>query len=179
MNIKDSARLTFKLMSSEDADLLFELDQDPDVMRFLSGGKPTSKDDINNVFLPRMAKFRNAKKGWGLWQVNIKENTQFIGWVLVRPMEFFSDHVELNNLELGWRFKKSSWGKGFATEAAKQVKSTFEKNTKITSFTATALENNQASISVMKKLGMSYIKSYLHKGSFGDENAVYYQVKNL
>ena len=163
MKVEKSARLSFKLMSSQDADLVFELDQDPEVMRFLNGGKVTSRDDIENIFLPRMAKFRNAEQGWGLWQVNITDTAQFIGWVLVRPMAFFSDSPELDNLELGWRFKRSSWGKGLATEAAQQVKNALATNTAIKSFSAIALEDNHASISVMKKIGMSYIKTYLHK----------------
>ena len=37
-------------------------------------------------------------------------------------MHFFSDTPEFDNLELGWRFFRSSWGKGYASEAAIHIK---------------------------------------------------------
>mgnify|MGYP005827500057 CR=1 FL=1 len=178
MKIDDSSRLSYKLMSADDAPLLFELDQDPEVMRFINRGKMTSKEDINSVFIPRMEKYRNPTQGWGLWQVNIAETMQFIGWILVRPMEFFSGNPELDNLELGWRFKRSSWGKGYASEAAIHIKDCLSTSKEVKNFSAIAVEDNFASIAVMKKLGMSYVKTYLHKDPLGDLTAVYYQIKN-
>ena len=67
MNITSTTRLTFRLMTEQDDELLFELDQDPAVMRYLTDGKPTSRADISNVFIPRMLSYRNPDKGWGLW----------------------------------------------------------------------------------------------------------------
>jgi|GEM_PF-6471142 len=55
MEIKNSKRLSYALMGSDDADLLFELDQDIEVMRYINGGEMTSMQDIHHVFLPRMA----------------------------------------------------------------------------------------------------------------------------
>ena len=43
---------------------------------------------------------------------------QEIGWILVRPMDFFSSKPIWHDIELGWRFLRSTWGKGYATEAA-------------------------------------------------------------
>jgi len=166
------------LLTSKDAELLFELDQDPEVMRYLTAGKLTTKQDISNVFIPRMEAYRDVEKGWGLWGVFLQDNDEFIGWVLVRPMEFFSDKPEFDNLELGWRFKQSSWGKGYASEAAQHVKDVLAVNTKINAFSATALADNLGSIAVMKRIGMSHVKNYLHHDSSGDIAAVYYQVKN-
>jgi len=59
MNIVPSARLSYKLMTNEDGELLFQLDQDRDVMRFINGGKLTSMDEINDVFIPRMESYSN------------------------------------------------------------------------------------------------------------------------
>jgi len=178
MKIENSPRLSFKLMSTKDADLVFELDQDPEVMRFINGGKVTSKIDIETTFIPRMNKYRNVEQGWGLWQVNICESNEFIGWILVRPMAFFSETPEFSNLELGWRFKRCSWGKGYASEAALHIKNNFSTNKTIQYFSAVAMQDNHASISIMKKIGMSYLKTYLHKDPLGDVNAVYYQLEN-
>lgn len=178
MNIVPSARLSYKLMTNEDGELLFQLDQDPDVMRFINGGKLTSMDEINDVFIPRMESYSNQQKGWGLWQVNISSSKEYIGWILVRPMNFFSDSPEYDNLELGWRFTQSSWGKGFASEAALHLKNSLAKNGDLKSFSAIAVENNLGSIAVMKKIGMSYVKSYLHKDPLFESQVVYYQIKS-
>ena len=56
----------------------------------------------------------------GALQVNIIESNTFIGWVLVRPMGFF-EQPDYSDLEIGWRFKQMSWGKGYASEAALAV----------------------------------------------------------
>jgi RimJ/RimL family protein N-acetyltransferase len=178
MNINPSARLSYKLMTKESRDLLFQLDQDPEVMRFLNGGRPSSMDEIKNVFIPRMESYFNQIKGWGLWQVNISSSDEYIGWVLVRPMNFFSDSPEFDNLELGWRFFQSSWGKGYASEAALHIKDTLADNSELKSFSAIAVEDNLGSVAVMKKIGMSFVKSYLHKDPLFESQVVYYKIKS-
>jgi RimJ/RimL family protein N-acetyltransferase len=165
-------------MTIDDAELLYQLDQDPEVMRFISDGNPSSRETINNVLVPRMQKYLNSTKGWGIWQVNITETNEYIGWVLVRPMNFFSTSPEFDNLELGWRFFQTSWGKGFASEAAQHIKDVLAAKSEYKKFSAIADESNLASIGVMKKIGMSYIKTYLHVDPLFKCNVAYYQIKN-
>jgi len=64
MKIKQSARLNYVLMSVEDAELLFELDQDVEVMRYINGGNITTREQLNEVLLPRMNSYRNESEGW-------------------------------------------------------------------------------------------------------------------
>ena len=176
MDIQDSARLSFRLMGQEDAQALWEIDQDPEVMHYLNGGKPNSMETIKEVFLPRMKSYTDVKKGHGIWQVIDKNTQEYLGWVLIRPMAFFTDEPDFSNLELGWRFFKKAWGKGYATEAAIAVKETVASPKNIQYVSALAVEDNLASISVMKKIGMSFVKQYAHKDPIGDFNAVHYQM---
>jgi RimJ/RimL family protein N-acetyltransferase len=178
MKINNSARLSYQLMSADDAELLYKLDQDPEVMRFITDGQGSSRESINNVLVPRMQKYLNRDKGWGLWQVNIAETDDYIGWVLVRPMNFFSDAPEFDNLELGWRFFRSSWGNGFASEAAQHIKDTLAVQPENKKFSAIADEDNLGSIGVMKNIGMSYVKTYLHKDPLFECKVAYYQIKD-
>jgi RimJ/RimL family protein N-acetyltransferase len=165
-------------MSADDAELLYQLDQDPEVMRFIADGKISSRESIDNVLIPRMQKYLNTDKGWGIWQVNIAQTDEYIGWVLVRPMNFFSDSVEFDNLELGWRFFRSSWGKGFASEAAQHIKDALAVQPDYNKFSAIADEENLGSIGVMRKLGMSYVKTYLHTDPLFECQVAYYQIIN-
>lgn len=163
-------------MGQDDAQALWLLDQDPEVMHFLNGGKPNSMDDINTVFLPRMAKYTNKDKGWGIWQVSNKITNEYLGWVLARPMEFFTDKANTDDIELGWRFFKKSWGNGYATEAAIAIKDALIAHGSISFVSALAVEENIASTQVMKKIGMSLLRKYRHEDPLGDFDAVHYQV---
>ncbi len=177
MKVENTPRLRIELMDADDAQLLFELDQDPEVMRYINGGVVTTMEEINDVYLPRMAHYRNEEKGWGLWKVTVLDNNSFIGWILVRPMDFFSDKPEFENIELGWRFKQAAWGKGYATEAAKQIQDTLLKRDDVKAVSAIAVDDNIGSINIMKKLGMQFVKQYVHQDSMlGDMDVVYYRL---
>jgi RimJ/RimL family protein N-acetyltransferase len=156
---------------------LFELDQDPEVMKYINGGTPSTMLDIENKLLPRMASYTNQDKGWGIWKTNDLQSKVYIGWILVRPMNFFSDNPQFNDLELGWRFKQESWGKGYATEAAKHIMHALIKNKSASQFSAIVETENTASIGIMKKLGMQFIKHDLHKDPLGDIYVDYYSLK--
>lgn len=178
MKIAQSSRLSYRLMNSNDAELLFQLDQDPEVMKYISKGERSSREDIETILIPRMNAYRNESKGWGLWQVSITATEEYIGWILVRPMYFFSDNPEFDNLELGWRFFRSSWGQGYASEAALHIKNTIAENKHYSAFSAIADEENVASITVMKKIGMRYLKTYLHQDPLFTCQVAYYQIEN-
>ena len=90
-------------------------------------------------------------------------------------MEFFTKTPEFDNLEIGWRFMQSAWGKGYATEAALAVQAEVIKQRQVKKISAIAMEGNDGSIAIMKKLGLSYQKTYLHKDPLGDMQVVYYQ----
>ncbi|WP_231916783.1 GNAT family N-acetyltransferase [Rheinheimera sp. SA_1] len=172
LQVPDSARLRFRLFDRDDAQPLFELDQDPEVMRFLSAGVCTTMEQIEQRMLPRMLAYRNPALGYGIWQVTTRADCEllpacYIGWILVRPMGFFTENPQLDNLELGWRFKRESWGFGFATEAANAVAEAVAKHATaqqqpLRYLSALAVPDNQPSIAVMQKLGMQFVSQRLH-----------------
>jgi RimJ/RimL family protein N-acetyltransferase len=113
MIINPSERLSYRLMTLADGPRLLDVDSDPLVMKYITKGVPSSVQDIEDRMLPRLAKYLNPEKGWGLWEVCSDTATKlYLGWVLVRPMHFFSENPEFNNWELGWRFKQATWGRG-------------------------------------------------------------------
>lgn len=176
MKVQESERLRYELMTRDDAALFFQLDQDVEVMRYINGGKMTTMEEVNTIYVPRMESYRNASKGWGIWKVSVKETDSFIGWILVRPMGFFSEEPELDNLELGWRFMRYAWGKGYATEAATSIKDALIARGEINVLSAIAIEENHSSINIMRKLGMKYIKTDIQHDPLGDQEVVYYQL---
>ncbi|MEC4724045.1 GNAT family N-acetyltransferase [Shewanella sp. D64] len=180
MNIQNSARLSYEFMSSKDAELFYELDQDTEVMRYINGGRMTPFESIHSTFIPRLEKYSNQAKGWGLWKVSLTMldkavQVPFLGWILVRPMDFFTDTPQWDNLEIGWRFKQIAWGKGYATEAAQAVIAVVTQEPHLNVISAIALEENLGSINIMKKLGMTFLKTECVDDSFVEGRVVYYQ----
>ena len=176
MKIANSDRLSFRLMDKSDADALWLLDQDPDVMHFLNGGKPSTKKDIHEVMIPRMMSYRDESKGWGIWQVSDILSLEYLGWILVRPMGYFTEHNNIEDIELGWRFFKSAWRKGYASEAALAVANAIANQSNAKFVSALAVEDNIRSIGVIQKIGMTFISKNDHVDPLGDFMAVHYQM---
>ena len=174
LTVTPSARLTYRRVTAQDRDFLFEIDQDEEVMRYLTGGRKTTRKEVDEVFIPRIESFNNEEKGWGLWQVSLSTgNRQAIGWILVRPLGFFTGNPQPDNLELGWRFRRQSWGKGYATEAAKAVLDSL-KQAGCPQFSALALADNHGSINIMQKLGMQYQRTERYTDAIFDDDVVVY-----
>jgi RimJ/RimL family protein N-acetyltransferase len=68
-----------------DADNLVSMDADPDVMRFVAGGIPTSRGEIENEFLPAFRGYYERYEGCGYWVVIEKATGEFLGWFHYRP----------------------------------------------------------------------------------------------
>lgn len=177
ITVPNSERLSFSLISEQEKELLFELDQDPEVMRYINGGKVTTWEEVENIFVPRLNAYRKPEKGWGLWAAHTLDDNTYLGWVLVRPLHFFDDETptEYDNLELGWRFKRSAWGKGYGTEAAQAVCDVVSQVEGVNKVNALAEKENLGSIRIMEKLGMKYIKDILYRDPLGDVDVVYYE----
>ncbi|NDV90952.1 GNAT family N-acetyltransferase [Alteromonas sp. 345S023] len=173
MLVRNSARLSFHYVTEADKEFLWELDQDEEVMRYINGGKLSSKEDIDNIFIPRVLAYSNPALGWGLWRVETLDSKESIGWILVRPFGFFTATPEIDNVELSWRFKRAYWGMGYATEAAKAIKDALYLNG-IDQFSAIANPDNAASINIMKKLGMRFSHELEYKDSVYHETVVVY-----
>ena len=131
-------------------------------MRFINGGKPTSMEQINDWYIPRLESYANPKQGWGLWGVTLKASNNFCGWILIRPSNFFDERRDDRDLEIGWRFLRNTWGNGYATEAAAAVMDEIEKHRVCDFFSAHAMQQNEASIHVMRKLGMEFVENFQH-----------------
>jgi len=163
-------------MSTADAGLWFELDQDPEVMRYLNDCVPTPREDIDGYFVPRIAAFTDPSTGCGLWEVADKRSGEYLGWILVRQYGFGTDYHEPDNLELGWRLKRHCWNRGIATEAARAILKVVASNPAIRVISSISDPDNLASIAVMKKLGMHYLGKRVHHTPKRLFQCVYYEM---
>lgn len=147
--ILETERLLLRTFTVEDVSLIYELNKEPDVTRFT--GDPIkdiahAQQVLEQVILPQYALYNH-----GRWAVLTKPGHEFIGWcgLKYRP--------ERNEIDLGYRFKKSAWGKGYATEAAFAcINYGFEKLS-LKRIVGRAMPGNIASLKVLEKCGMKYI----------------------
>lgn len=164
----ETDRLLLRQFTEDDADLLFALDSDPDVMRHVGPyGLPDSeayRQHIRKNFLPYYAKY----EGYGFWAVIEKAGGAFIGWLTLRPaLDYrFAREADFGpeDFELGYRLRKAAWGKGYATEAARALVRKAFTELGMTRVVAAALATNLASIRVMEKVGLEQVGQFILPG---------------
>jgi [ribosomal protein S5]-alanine N-acetyltransferase len=145
--IVTTERLYLREFTINDAQLLVDLNSDPDVTRYTGDGPVDIKEAdkiLKEIILPQ---YLNKK---GRWAVNLKENDEFIGWCGIKYIE------SLNEFDLGYRFFKKHWGKGYATEAAQAVMDYGLNILKLPQIVGRASVENHNSIKVLEKVGLKF-----------------------
>lgn len=164
--IIETERLLLREFTLDDAELVYELNLDPEVIRYT--GDPVrdmahAQEVLEHTILPQYSLYNH-----GRWAVHIKPDLEFIGWcgLKTRP--------ERNEIDLGYRFKRSAWGKGYATEAAWAcINYGFEK-LQLARIVGRAMPQNTASLKVLEKCDMQYVGEEV----VDDHPAITYEIYN-
>ena len=153
----ESDRLVLRQFTSQDADLLIELDSDPAVMRYLTGGEPSLPDDVvrDEVIPSLLAAYERWNGRFGLFAAYEKEAGAFIGWFCLRPQRT----GPLDEVELGYRLRQDAWGKGYATEGSRALVDKGFSELDVNTVWGETMASNVSSQSVMEKVGMSVFQS--------------------
>ncbi|MCU1603241.1 MAG: acetyltransferase, family protein [Frankiales bacterium] len=136
-------RLVLRQWRDSDREPFAALNADPETMRYFPRTFTREESDVQ---VDRFAAHIDAL-GYGLWAVEV--DGVFAGFTGVCWAEGFAFSPAL---EIGWRFDKAFWGRGYATEAARAALSVgFLHAPEVVSFTAVL---NEPSWRVMERLGM-------------------------
>jgi RimJ/RimL family protein N-acetyltransferase len=152
----ETQRLVLRRFSMNDVDNLVNLDADPDVMRFITGGVPTSRDEIENEVLPAFLGYYERYQGYGFWAVIEKGTGEFLGWFHFRPRQ----GAAVGEVELGYRLRTSAWDKGYATEGSRALIGKGFTELGVQRVTAEAMAVNTASRRVMEKAGLRLVRAF-------------------
>jgi RimJ/RimL family protein N-acetyltransferase len=154
-------RLILRDITEADAELLFDLDSDPEVLRYI-GPRPAPdvswyRDRTRTVYVPQQT------HPWhGIRLVLDRASSEFLGWVFVRPATDSKFAREIgwtrpDEVEVGYRYRRFAWGRGVATEAATSLVRIALADAGTTAVVACAQAGNAGSLRVLEKLGLERI----------------------
>lgn len=151
-------RLVLRDFTADDAEALLELDSDPQVMRFISNGAPTPREDIDNEVLPAFLGYRQSTPGFGFWAAQDPGSGEFFGWFHLRPDPGTGAGTE--EPELGYRLRRACWGRGLATEGSRALIDHAFAHPATLRVTASTMAVHTASRAVMERCGMSLVRTF-------------------
>lgn len=152
----ETDRLRLRRFTEADADALIELDSDPAVMRYLTGGRPTPPEVVRGEVLPRLLGGYDHHPGLGCWAAVDRADGRFLGWFLLRaPAD--GDGTEA---ELGYRLRRVAWGRGLATEGSRALLRYAFDHLGLRRVWAQTMAVNAASRRVMEKVGLRYVRTF-------------------
>lgn len=152
----ETPRLRLRRFTTEDADLLVDLDADPEVMFFITAGEATPRAEIEAEVLPAFLSYHARFAGYGFWALEERARGDFLGWVHFRPRP--GDPID--EPELGYRLVRSAWGKGYAAEASQAVIDHGFRELGVRRVVAETMAVHLASRRVMEKVGMRMVREF-------------------
>ena len=152
----ETRRMILRRFTEEDVDLLVELDSDPAVMRYLTGGPSTPRDEIEREILPAWLSYYERFEGYGYWAAIEKGTGSFLGWFHFRP----GQGAPIDEPELGYRLRAAAWGKGYGTEGSRALIAKGFEELGARRVVASTYQDNVASRRVMEKVGMRLVRAF-------------------
>lgn len=154
--VLETDQLVLRQFTADDVEILVELDGDPDVMHFVTGGRPTPREEIESDVLPAFLDYYARFAGYGFWAAIEKSSGRFVGWFHFRPAKDAPPH----EVELGYRLHKAAWGKGYATEGSRALIDKGFADHGVQRVVAYTMVVHVASRRVMEKAGLRYVKTF-------------------
>ena len=152
----ETERLLLRRFTESDVANLHDLHGDPEVMRFVNGGRPVSRDVIREETLPRFLRAYERFEGFGVWAAIERSTGEFVGWFEFYPRK----DAGPEEVELGYRLRRSAWGKGYATEGSRALIRKGFTELGVQRVVAETMAINSASRRVMEKAGLKYVRTF-------------------
>ena len=151
MKTIETDRLILREYTEDDAPAFFALNSDPEVMRYVPHEPMTSIEQAREI-LRRHPITDYKERGFGRFACILKATGEHIGFSGLKYLK------EIEDVDLGFRFIRSQWGKGLATEAAlASIRYGFGE-LKVDHIVGLAELENRGSIRVLEKAGMQFVE---------------------
>jgi [ribosomal protein S5]-alanine N-acetyltransferase len=174
MRSLESDRLMLRSWNPDtEVEAAFNIYGDSEVMQWIGDG--TIAEDtktLSDRLRQRNQQCLDLSDGTGFWAVVERKTSHPIGTVILKRLPD-GDGKPTDDWEVGWHFRKASWGNGYATEAAQVILSYGFGVLKLPCVYAIAYPENYRSIKVMERLGMKELG--LTNQYYGRDNLVLYR----
>jgi len=151
MKILETDRLILRQFSTEDAEFILELVNEPSFIQNIGDRGVRTLEDAR-AYILRVAISSYEKNGFGLYLVELKEAGQAIGMCGLIKRDGLED------VDIGYAFLPKFWSKGYAREAALAVKDYARDAVGLKRLVAITDPENQGSIRVLENIGLKYEK---------------------
>ena len=151
MNILETERLRLRQFTLDDAAFILELVNDPSFIQNIGDRGVRSLEDAQR-YLETGPIASYARKGFGLWLVQLKESGESIGMCGLIKRDTLED------VDIGYAFLPKFWSKGYAVESARAVREYGHKTIGLKRLVAITDPANEGSIRVLKKIGLKFEK---------------------
>lgn len=162
----ETERLVLRRVTAADVENLLALDGDPEVMRYLEPRVKTRAQieaEVLPVFLGRHQRYQD----FGCWAADTRRGGDFVGWFGLRPVRpteaaivDWPDAPPGGGVaEIGYRLRRSAWGRGYATEGARALVRRAFTELGVREVVATTMAVNKRSRAVMAKAGLRYART--------------------
>ncbi len=145
--VSRTERLILRRWREEDLAPCAAMCADPDVMRHF----PSSVSKEETRALVERIERHFDEHGFGLWA--LEHGGAFIGFTGLLIHTFAAHFTPA--VEVGWRLRKEAWGRGFATEAAREALRIGFDEHQVDEIVSMTVPANVKSVAVMERLGMS------------------------
>jgi len=155
----ETKRLLLRPLTLGDVDELVALHDHPEVARFIKRlERPAAEERL------RLAEREWLQRGHGMFAVLDRRSGRFLGRAGLKHWDQFDE------TEVGWALRRDAWGQGYATEAARACLDSGFASLDVPYLTAMIHPNNEASIRLACRLGMSRLRADV---LLGDRVVVY------
>jgi RimJ/RimL family protein N-acetyltransferase len=162
----ETERLVLRRFTPADAGNLLALDGDPEIMRYLEPRVKT-RAQIEAEVLPQFLGRHQQCPDFGRWAADARDSGDFVGWFGLRPVQpsdaaivDWADAPPGSGVaELGYRLRRSAWGRGYATEGARALVRRAFTELGVREIVATTMTVNTRSRAVMQRAGLRYART--------------------
>ena len=159
----ETERTIMRKLTKDDAKDFYSLNLDKEVLKY-TGDKPFKDVQTAIDFLTNYDQYE--KYGVGRLAVIDKTTFKFMGWCGLKYNQ------DKNEYDIGFRFYRNYWNKGFATETAQKCLDFGFNKLGLEKIIGRAMKENVGSIKVLEKIGMRFKENF----DFDGEEGVIYEL---
>jgi len=151
MIVAETERLLVRNWQDGDLDLFHHINSDEDVMAFF----PMRRNRAESAEMMRIIAERIATTGYGFFALQRKGEEHALGFAGL-AIARLEPALPEGSVEIGWRLARRYWGKGYATEAARELLRLGFAERGLEEIVSFAVADNRRSTAVMERIGMTH-----------------------